>query len=129
MKLSRLALAGCVVIALLATSFGAVQGQDKVGKANKDKLMGLWECVKGANVPKGSLLQFGKDGKVRITVKAEGQTLNIEGQYAVEGDTLHIIHKAEGAKESKDSAKIKKLTDKELVIVDKAGKADEYKKK
>lgn len=129
MKLSRLALAGCVVAALLATSLGTAQGQDKVGKANKEKLLGLWECVKSANVPKGTLLNFAKDGKLRITLKTDGQTLNVEGQYAVDGNTLHIIHKLDGVKDTKDSAKIKKLTDKELVIVDKDSKEDEYKKK
>lgn len=128
MKMFRLPLAGCVVAALLATSLVAAQDDDKVGKANKEKLIGLWECVKGSNVPKGSLLHFAKDGKLRITIKAD-QTLNIEGQYAVTGDTLHIIHKLDGVKETKDSAKLKKLTDKELVMVDKDGKEDEYKKK
>jgi uncharacterized protein (TIGR03066 family) len=113
------------------TDTGGTSGGDGAGKppSNKDKILGAWEVAKSEQVPKGSSLEFLKDGKVTMIVK-EGKTeTKMGGTYTVEGDKVTIITKGRDGKEHKDPATIVKLTDTELVTRDDKGKTDEYKKK
>jgi uncharacterized protein (TIGR03066 family) len=96
--------------------------------ASKEKLVGVWEAAKG-DLPKGSTVEFTKDGKIKIEVKAEGKSHSEEGAYELDGNTIKTTHKGKDGKEVKESLKIKKLTDEQLVTEDEKGKVDEFKRK
>jgi uncharacterized protein (TIGR03066 family) len=96
-------------------------------KPNKEKIIGVWEVAKsGSGIPPGSIFEFTKDGKLKITIKADGKEVMVEGTYSVDGDT---ISSAGPKGENSDKNKIKKLTETELVTEDEKGKVDEFKKK
>jgi uncharacterized protein (TIGR03066 family) len=114
MKTMTLALAAFALL-----SFSA-RAEDKASK-----LVGKWEVTKG-DVPAGSTAEFSKDGKLKVIIKRE-KTITNEGTYKLDGDTLKVTSTDPGGKERNESFKIKKLTDKELILEDK-GKDIEFKK-
>ena len=124
MKSLATAVACCLVLALA----GSLLAAEKDAKTNKDKLVGVWEVTKSEGAPAGSTVEFTKDGKMIVTVKADNKTEKVEGTYTVDGDSIKSNLKV-GDKEVKETAKIKKLTDKVLVTEDEKGKTDEFKKK
>jgi uncharacterized protein (TIGR03066 family) len=115
MKTSALALAALVLLS------GAARADDKT-----DKLLGKWEAIKG-DIPAKSTAEFTKDGKVKVSFKSEGMTESKEGTYKLDADTLKLTRK-DGGKERTESFKVKKLTDKELVLTDKRDKEIVFKK-
>jgi uncharacterized protein (TIGR03066 family) len=126
MKSLRSVVACCLVLSLAGLAFAEEKKDDT--KSNKDKLVGVWEVTKSEGAPAGSTVEFTKDGKMIVTVKADNKTEKVEGTYTVDGDSIKSNLKV-GDKEVKETAKIKKLTDKVLVTEDEKGKTDEFKKK
>lgn len=124
MRSLHVVLVGCLFLGLVAVA----QGADKKEPTNKEKIVGVWEPTKGDSLPKGATIEFTKDGKLKIAIKVEGKTITADGTYTVDGDKLTTVLKDEG-KEKKETVKIKKLTDKELVTEDSKGMVDEFKKK
>ena len=117
MKLLRLVLTTCL---LLGLSAAAGAEDKKAEKSNKDKIVGTWVLEKPETpkaLPPGATLEFTKDGKLKLTGKVDGQDVNVEGTYSVDGDKLKTAVK-DGDKEQTDTDTITKLTDKELVIKD-----------
>jgi uncharacterized protein (TIGR03066 family) len=89
---------------------------------NKEKILGTWELVKTTEkdgAPAGSTVEFMKDGKAKLTIKAD-KPMTLEVTYTVDGDTLKIMLKGPDGKEVTDTMKITKLTDKELVTEEKS---------
>jgi uncharacterized protein (TIGR03066 family) len=113
--------------ALLFVGLTLAQGADKKDD-NKAKIVAVWEIVKG-NAPKGSTVEFTKDGKIKINLEADGKKIALDGSYEVDGDSIKTTLKGPDGKEHKETLKIKKLTDKEMTTEDEKGKTDEYKKK
>jgi uncharacterized protein (TIGR03066 family) len=93
---------------------------------NAKLIIGVWELIKGEEevLPKGSLVEFTKDGKLKLTLKVDGKDLVIEGTYKVAGDKLEMTVKAPDDTEMKQSVTIKNLTQKELTLTDVDGNAD-----
>lgn len=108
--------------------FAGAQDKKDDGKDYAKLIVGKWEVDKsGSDLPKGSTLEFTKDGKMTAVVKADGQELKIEGTYKVEKDKLTVKLKL-GDQEIDETATIKKLTDDALHLEDKDKKVDEFKK-
>jgi uncharacterized protein (TIGR03066 family) len=122
----RSVVAFCLVLALAGAAFAEEKKDDK--KSNKDKLVGVWEVTKGEGAPAGATVEFTKDGKMLMNFKVNDKEVKIEGTYSVDGESIKTSFKVED-KEIKETSKIKKLTDKELVIEDEKGKTEEFKKK
>jgi uncharacterized protein (TIGR03066 family) len=116
MRLLGIAGLACFVLALSS----AAQAQDKA--SNKDKIVGTWESKEGV------LIDFAKDGKMKVSFKIDDKTIDVEGTYSVDGDKLTVNLK-QGDQEKKDTATIKKVDDQELVTVDSKGKEDTLKRK
>jgi uncharacterized protein (TIGR03066 family) len=122
---------GFVVLALTgcgkptSSSSGPSQAAAKKEPSNNEKIVGVWEVTKSADAPPGAVFEFTKDGKMKISFKANDKDMSMEMNYKVEGDTIT----ATGPDGKAEPAKIKKLTDSELAIEDAKGKVDEYKKK
>jgi uncharacterized protein (TIGR03066 family) len=133
MRLLRCALVGCLALVLVGCGGGSGDAKKDKDKAqaskkeptNQEKLVGMWEVTKSADTPPGALLEFTKDGKMKMKVKIQDKEIAAEGTYSVDGDKINTV----GPKGEKETAKIKKLTDTELTIEDEKGKLEEYKKK
>ena len=99
-------------------------------RKEKASIVGTWEVSKGE--PLGGIVEFSKDGKLKMTMKLGDTSLSMDGSYSVEGEILKVSMKGPDGKERTETIKITKLTDKELVTEEKKGdKADitEFKKK
>jgi len=98
---------------------------------NAKMLVGTWEITKpaegGAGLPKGSLVEFSKDGKIKVTRKGDTDMV-MEGTYKLDGDTFTATMKV-GEEERTQTITIVKLTDTELHVKNKDGKMSELTKK
>jgi uncharacterized protein (TIGR03066 family) len=126
MNARRLLAAGLLGLGLLTT----LAAEEKKDDTNKEKLVGIWEVVKAEQgaLPVGSVVDFGKDGKAKVTAVREGKESTAEGSYSVEGDKLTVTLK-HGEKEVKHAITIKKLTDTEFVSENEKGKTAQFKRK
>ena len=125
MNLSRIVASAIVVAGLL----GTLQAEEKKTD-NKSLIVGVWELTKTDNggPPVGTVMEYSKDGKIRMTGKAKGKELVANGTYVVEGNKFTGMLKTPD-REEKGTVTIKKLTDTELVTEDDAGRVLEFKRK
>jgi uncharacterized protein (TIGR03066 family) len=125
MNALRLIAAGFLMLGIVA----GVRGEDKAG-VSKEKLVGTWEVVKAEEPPPpvGAVIEFGKDGKMKVTHKKDDKDATIEGTYTVEGDKLNVVVKVDG-NEVKHTVTIKKLGANEMTAENDGGKAIEFKRK
>jgi uncharacterized protein (TIGR03066 family) len=127
MKSLATALACVAVLALTGLSLAAEKKAD--AKTNKDLIVGVWEVTKSdSGAPAGATIEFTKDGKMIVTIKDGDKTEKVDGTYTIDKDSITSKLKV-GDKEKEETVKIKKLDDKVLVVEDKEGKKDEFKKK
>ena len=126
MNVLRLLATGLLVVGLGS----ATRGEDKKADTNATKIVGSWEVVKceGNGPPVGSIMEFAKDGKMKVTHKQDGKDVTGEGTYTIAGDKVNVTTKHEG-KEATHTATIKKLTDTEMVAEVEEGKKIEFKRK
>jgi uncharacterized protein (TIGR03066 family) len=118
----RLAVAIVFVLGAVATV------ELKAADVDKNKLVGTWEAVKGSEtVPVGSTIEFGKDGKLKMTIKQGDKSQTLEGTYTVAGDSVKATLKM-GDKEHSETLKVT-VSDTELVTIDEMKKKDIFKKK
>jgi uncharacterized protein (TIGR03066 family) len=102
-------------------------------KFDAKKIVGKWTVSKTEEKGfEGTVIEFGKDGKLTATLEFNGKSLELEGTYSLKGDKL--THKlalkgdTEG-KEKEETETVTKLTDDELVTVDAKKKETTFKKK
>lgn len=102
-----------------------------VGTAGSDtakKLIGVWELTKAENAPPGPMtVEFTKDKKLKLRIKTNDKEIKIDGTYEVKDNDIVSMLAFEGQTKT-ETNKIKKLTEKELVIEDEKGKVEEYKR-
>lgn len=122
--------AACVAALCLV---GFMQAQDKKEEKKIDaaKIVGKWDLAKSDDKgPDKATVEFTKDGKISLSFDLNGKQVDLTGKYSVKGDQLTVAISLPGEKEGKEqSDTIKTLTDDTLVIVNKAGKETEFKKK
>ena len=93
-------------------------------------LIGKWEVTKAdeGTAPVGTVIEFTKDAKVKVTIK-KGEDLEMqEGAYKVEKDTVTVTMKKDGEEQSK-KVTISKISEKEMTCKHDDGKVVELKKK
>jgi uncharacterized protein (TIGR03066 family) len=114
---------------LAAVLLGSLRAEEKKAD-NKALIVGVWELTKAGEggPPVGTTMGFTKDGKVKMSGKADGKEFSFDGTYVVEGDKLSASIKSPDRTE-KGTVTIKKLTDKEFVTQDENGRALEFKRK
>jgi len=113
------AILGCVVVLLL--SFG-LTAEDKKVDIDAKKLIGKWEPKEKKEDAK-FVIEFTKDGKIKVAITGQGKDISFDGTYKVEGNKLLTTMKF-GDKEQTHTRTISKLTDTELVSSDEKGKED-----
>jgi uncharacterized protein (TIGR03066 family) len=110
-----------ILVVLSLTLVGTAGGD------NAKKLVGLWEVTKSDSAPPGATVEFTGGGKMQLRAKLGDKELKIDGTYELKGDD--IISTLTFAGQTKtETNKIKKLTDKQLVVEDEKGKVEEYKR-
>jgi uncharacterized protein (TIGR03066 family) len=119
MRRSRFALAGLLVLGLALVGMA--------GTDNAKKLVGLWEVTKGEDVPKGTTVEFTKDGKLKLHAKVDDKDLNASGTYKVEGNKLTVTVEF-GGKSDTHTDTISKLSDDQLILENDKGKTTEFKR-
>jgi uncharacterized protein (TIGR03066 family) len=110
----------------------ATGGQGKKKATSAEKILGKWEATKG-EIPAGAVLEFSKDGKVKVTLDLKGTEVliawsGLQGTYQVVGDKLTTVRKV-GGKEVTEAVTIRTLNETTLVLQDSRGKAEEFKRK
>ena len=109
--------------------FGCVRAEEK--KADNAKLIdGVWEVVKSdeGKPPNGTVFEFTKDGKTKMSSKPDGKAVNFQGTYSVVSDKLTLVYDDGSGNEKKQTVKIKRLTATELVLEDKNSKSVDLKR-
>jgi uncharacterized protein (TIGR03066 family) len=125
MKSLRIVAAAVLVGSLL----GSLRAEEEKPD-NKTLIVGAWELTKAreGGPPVGTTMEFTKDGKVKLSGKADGKEFAFDGYYVVVGDKLTATLKSPDRRED-GTVTIKKLTDKELVTQDETGRTLEFKRK
>jgi uncharacterized protein (TIGR03066 family) len=113
--------------AVLVLLSGGTRADDKVDYAKL--IVGKWEATKTdeGTIPVGTVVEFTKDGKMKVTAKEGGMEMTLEGTYKVEKDTFTFTLKM-GDQEFKQTITITKISEKEMSTKDKDGKVVEMKK-
>jgi uncharacterized protein (TIGR03066 family) len=119
MNLHRIVVALAVFLGL---TFVLTAGSDTA-----KKLVGVWEITNNKEAPPGATVEFTRDGKMKVRAKVGEKELKIDGTYELKDDAI-VSKLSVGGKTKTESNKIRKLTEKELVIVDEKGKVEEYKR-
>ena len=122
----------CFAAGLVGFAASAAVADDKDKAADKEKLVGTWELVKTDAKdapPPGTLVEFAKDGKLKITAAVGDKKITLNGSYSVEGDKLKTKMTTPDGKEISDTDTITKLTDKQLLLKGSKGENSEFKKK
>ncbi len=120
-----------VTVCSLTAGANALDQADKKEKPDYAKLLiGSWEATKTAPdaLPVGTVVEFDKEGKVRITHDRDGMKNTIDYAYRVDGDKFIVEGKLDGTA-VKHTVTIKKISDTDLVTEDEKGKITEFKRK
>lgn len=114
-----------LVIGLLGTGARAEEKPDYA-----KLLVGKWEVAKSeeGGPPAGTMIEFTKDGKFKVTVKKGTEDATFEGTYKVEGDAFTFTM-TQGGEERTRKITISKISDKEMTTKNDQGKEVELKKK
>jgi uncharacterized protein (TIGR03066 family) len=93
-------------------------------------IVGMWVVTKAAEgtVPEGTLIEFSKDGKMKVSAKKGDDDFKLEGTYKVVKDSFEFTLKL-GDMEKSQKITILKLTEKEMATKNEEGKEVELKKK
>ncbi len=125
MNALRLVTAGFLMLGLVA----GVGAADK-GKVSKDKLVGTWEVVKSEEPPPpvGAVVEFTKDGKIKVTHKRDDKDVMLAGTYTIDGDKINVVVKVDD-NEVKHTVTVKKVGADEITAENDKGKAVVFKRK
>jgi uncharacterized protein (TIGR03066 family) len=90
-------------------------------------LIGKWEVTKGdLEVTEGTVMEFNKDGKMKITGTTNGQEQSVNAIYKVDGNKLRFTLKNGDEEEKKEPLTIKKLSQKFMVLKSKGENGFEF---
>src|SRR5215218_8426077 len=115
---------------------GLVVGLVGAGARAEDKpdyaklIVGKWEASKAdeGTLPPGAVVEFTKDGKIKLAGKKGDAEVAFDGTYTVEGNKFTIAMKV-GDQEHKQTITITKMSDTEMSTKSDEGKVVEFKKK
>src|ERR1051326_1230204 len=114
MKFVQLMAAG-LVVSLIGASVRADEKSD-----HAKLIVGKWEVTKAdeGTLPVGAVVEFTKDGKIKVTAKMGDQEEKHEGTYKVDADAFTFNFKI-GDQEVSEKITIKKLTKDEFQTTNK----------
>jgi len=114
--------------AFVCLAGGLSRGDDKVDYAKL--IVGKWEVTKAdpGTAPPGAIVEFTKDGKMKVTHKEDDKDVSFGGTYKVEGKKVSMKFKI-GDDERAKTITITKISDKEMATKDEDDKVVELKRK
>ena len=118
-----------LAVGIVALGLGAAaRAEDKPDYAKL--IVGKGEASKAdeGTLPPGAIVEFTKDGKIKLTGKKGDTDMAFEGTYTVEGNKFTIVMKT-GDQEHKQTITITKISDTEMATKGEDGKVVELKKK
>lgn len=120
----------CLGLAALLVSLAANSRAEDDKTDYKKLIVGKWEVSKAdeGTVPEGTLIEFTKDGKLKITAKMGEEDFKIDGTYKVVKNTFVYTLKL-GDEEKSQTITITKISEKEMATKNEDGKLVEMKKK
>ncbi|MDY3553577.1 hypothetical protein R5W24_002680 [Gemmata sp. JC717] len=107
------------VLALVTVGLVGSPGTTRAADDPKELVVGVWELVfsDAKDVPVGTRLEFTRDGKVKMTVRTDGNGPPVEDTYSVEKDVL-TLGGPDRNKRGGDSGRIRLLNKTTLVLHD-----------
>jgi uncharacterized protein (TIGR03066 family) len=114
--------------ATVCLGVAAARADDKADNAKL--LVGKWEVTRAdpGTVPVGGVIEFTKDGKLKVAFKRDGKDETRGGTYTVEKDTINLVTKRDD-QERKQEITITKISDKVMSLKGQDGKTLDLKKK
>jgi uncharacterized protein (TIGR03066 family) len=100
-------------------------------KADHAKLaVGTWEVTKthDGGPPKGGVVEFTKDGKIKVSGEQDGMKQTFEGTYKIDGNKLVLTFKIGDTEQAVDLT-IDKLDERTFATTGKSGKVELTRKK
>jgi uncharacterized protein (TIGR03066 family) len=79
-------------------------------------------------LPQGTIVEFTKDGKIKLDAKKDGNDLSLGGTYKLDGNKLTVKLKM-GDEEKEHTVTVKKISDTEFVAEHEDGKSITFTKK
>jgi uncharacterized protein (TIGR03066 family) len=117
---------GLVAVAVLMSATAPAQEKGDLAK----KLVGKWEVKKAdaGTVPEGTLVEFSKDGKMKVSAKKDGTEMAFEGTYKVGKDSFTMTLKV-GEMEKSQTIKVTEITETMMKTEGEDGKKVELERK
>jgi uncharacterized protein (TIGR03066 family) len=106
----------------------AARADDK--KDNAKLIQGKWEVVAAheGGPPKGGIVEFTKDGKIKVTGEQNGMKMEFDGTYKVNGNKMVLTFKF-GDNETPVNLTIDKLDETTCITTGEQGKVELKRKK
>ncbi|MSR54122.1 MAG: TIGR03066 family protein [Gemmataceae bacterium] len=129
MNMVRLLAVG-IVVGLLSTSAQAEEKKEAKKIDYAKLIVGKWEVSKAdeGTIPAGTVVEFGKDGKFKVSGKKDDMELALDGTYKIDGNKFTFKLKI-GDNEMEQTISITKLTETELGTKNKEDKVVDFKRK
>lgn len=119
-----------IATAVLCVALTATAAPVPKERADAEKVVGTWKLVKSSARPDGLatelVLELTQGGKMTIRQTTDGNTFTSSGEYKVEKGVLTYTIKGPGDFEKTEPLKLKKLTEKELHVVDPDGIQEDF---
>ncbi|HEV3145334.1 MAG TPA: TIGR03066 family protein [Gemmataceae bacterium] len=120
-----------LLLMALGLSVAFLAGSARADEKDTAKLLvGKWEATKvdEGTLPQGTIVEFTKDGKVKITAKKDDKDVNLAGTYTFENHKLTVKLKMND-EEKEHTVTIKKINETEFVAEHEDGKSITFTKK
>lgn len=120
MKILQIAMATLMTVVLTTAASAA---------DNKKLLIGKWEATKvdEGTLPKGTIVEFTDDGKLKVTAKKGDKDETVTGKYTADADSFTYTFTFDGMDRSQKIT-IKKISETELDTANPEGKVVVFKR-
>jgi len=120
---------GFVAVGAIVCLLGAAALADEK-KDNAKLIQGKWEVVAAheGGPPKGGIVEFTKDGKLKVTGEQNGMKMEFDGTYKVNGNKMVLTFKF-GDTETPVNLTIDKLDETTCITTSEHGKVELKRKK
>jgi uncharacterized protein (TIGR03066 family) len=118
------------VVGIAVCLLGSFAAADEKKGDNAKLIVGKWEvtATHEGGPPKGGMVEFTKDGKIKVSGEQNGMKVEFEGTYKVDGNKLVLKFKF-GDNEEPVDLTIDKLDDTTIATTSKEGKVELKRKK
>src|SRR5262245_1572764 len=123
---------GFMAVGAIVCLLGTARAEDKKEekKDNAKLIQGKWEVTASheGGPPKGGIVEFTKDGKLKVGGEQNGMKMEFEGTYKVKGGEIVLTFKI-GDNEQSITIKIDKLDETTCITSNENGKVELKRKK